>query len=102
MNEFERIKNKYPNRIPIIVKKKKDCELPDIDKSKFLVQKDMIINQFIYIIRKKINLKPNEAIFVTINNQMCISNQSLSEIYDKHKNDDGFLYITYSSENTFG
>ena len=33
---------------------------------------------------------------------MCISNQSLSEIYDKHKNDDGFLYITYSSENTFG
>jgi len=102
MNEFERIKNKYPNRIPIIVKKKKDSELPDIDKSKFLVQKDMIINQFIYIIRKKINLKPNEAIFVTINNQMCISNQSLSEIYDKHKNDDGFLYITYSSENTFG
>jgi len=102
MNEFERIKNKYPNRIPIIVEKKKDSELPDIDKSKFLVQKDMIINQFIYIIRKKINLKPNEAIFVTINNQMCISNQSLSEIYDKHKNDDGFLYITYSSENTFG
>jgi len=102
MKEYERIKNKYPNRIPIIVEKKKDSELPDIDKSKFLVQKDMIINQFIYIIRKKINLKPNEAIFVTINNQMCISNQSLSEIYDKHKNDDGFLYITYSSENTFG
>ena len=47
MNEFERIKNKYPNRIPIIVKKKKDSELPDIDKSKFLVQEDMIINQFI-------------------------------------------------------
>ena len=102
MKEYERIKNKYPKRIPIIVEKKKDSELPDIDKSKFLVQKDMIINQFIYIIRKKINLKPNEAIFVTINNQMCISNQSLSEIYDKHKNDDGFLYITYSSENTFG
>ena len=102
MKESDRIKNKYPNRIPIIVEKKKDSELPDIDKSKFLVQKDMIINQFIYIIRKKINLKPNEAIFVTINNQMCISNQSLSEIYDKHKNDDGFLYITYSSENTFG
>ena len=102
MNEFERIKNKYPNRIPIIVKKKKDSELPDIDKSKFLVQKDMIINQFIYIIRKKINLKPNEAIFVTINNQICMSNQSISEIYEKHKNDDGFLYIIYSSENTFG
>ena len=102
MKESERIKNKYPNRIPIIVEKKKDSELPDIDKSKFLVQEDMIINQFIYIIRKKINLKPNEAIFVTINNQMCISNQSLSEIYDKHKNDDGFLYITYSGENAFG
>ena len=26
----------------------------------------------------------------------------MSSIYDEHKDDDGFLYITYSGENTFG
>ena len=62
----------------------------------------MAMNQFIYVIRKRLNLKSNEAIFVTINNEMCTSSEILSDIYDKHKNTDGFLYVTYSSENTFG
>lgn len=26
----------------------------------------------------------------------------MSAIYDEHKDDDGFLYMTYSGENTFG
>jgi len=26
----------------------------------------------------------------------------MSDIYDDHKDEDGFLYITYSGENTFG
>jgi len=26
----------------------------------------------------------------------------MSSVYEDHKDDDGFLYITYSGENTFG
>jgi GABA(A) receptor-associated protein len=26
----------------------------------------------------------------------------MSSIYEEHKDEDGFLYITYSGENTFG
>jgi len=26
----------------------------------------------------------------------------MSAIYDEHKDEDGFLYMTYSGENTFG
>lgn len=26
----------------------------------------------------------------------------MSGVYDDHKDEDGFLYITYSGENTFG
>jgi GABA(A) receptor-associated protein len=26
----------------------------------------------------------------------------MSAIYDEHKDEDGFLYVTYSGENTFG
>jgi len=102
MKESGRILEKYPNRIPIIVNKRRDSKIADIGKSKFLVQKDMAMNQFIYVIRKRLKLKPSEAIFVTINNEMCTSSEILSDIYDRHKNTDGFLYVTYSSENTFG
>ena len=46
-----RVLEKYPNRIPIIVNRKKDSNIADIGKSKLLVQKDMAMNQFIYVIR---------------------------------------------------
>ena len=45
-SESKTIVAKYPGRIPIIVEKYNDCELPDIDKMKYLVPKDMTISQF--------------------------------------------------------
>ena len=98
----EKILKKYPDKIPVIVKKFKNTDLPDIKKSKFIVPKDMIFTNFLYIIRKHINISSEKAIFVTINGKVCPSNSTLGEIYDDMKNDDGFLYIQYSCENTFG
>ena len=62
----------------------------------------MNIREFIYIIRKRIKLDKSKAMFVTINNKMFTSNDMLSKIYKNEKNSNGFLYITYSTENTFG
>ena len=102
INEFNKITKKYPERIPIIVCKDKKCLLNDIDKQKYLVPKDLTISQFVYIIRKRINIESHEALFVTINNTLQSSNSLIEEIYNKYKDDDGFLYVTYTSENTFG
>lgn len=102
MNESDRIMNKYPDRIPIIVKKRKGSDAPSIDKSKYLVPKDMAINQFTFIIRKRLKLEPSKALFVTINGNLPVSNEQINDIYLREKNEDGFLYIIYSFENTFG
>ena len=103
IQECSRILNKHPDRIPIIVcKDKRSTTLQDIDKHKYLVPKDMHLSQFIYVIRKRIKLKPEQTIFVTVNNELCSNNSTLEEIYNTYKNKDGFLYIEYSSENTFG
>ena len=57
IEESRKIREKYPERIPVIVEKSKSCqELPDIDKHKFLVPKDLTMGQFIYVIRKRIKL----------------------------------------------
>lgn len=101
-SECKRIICKYPDRVPIIVSRCKNCKLNDIDKEKYLVPIDMNLGQFIYVIRKRIQLESSEALFIMVNNSLQPSNKLLQEIYENLKDDDGFLYIQYSSENTFG
>ena len=100
--ESERVKGKYVNRIPVIVLKDKRSAMVDIDKNKFLVPKDMSITQFMYIVRKRIKMKPEEALFVLVNGELINGNKLMGDIYENKKNEDGFLYMTYTSENTFG
>lgn len=101
--EFERIKKKYPDRIPVIVEKSKIVDsTPNIDKQKFLVPKDLTVGQFVYVIRKRIKLDPEKALFIFVNNTLPPNSALVSQIYDKHKEDDGFLTIVYSCESVYG
>lgn len=104
LEETSKIIQKYPERIPIICERSSlassDC--PNIDKNKYLVNKDLSVGQFIYVIRKRINIPSEKALFIFINGFIPSSSQCLGDIYFFHKEQDGFLYITYSYENTFG
>lgn len=103
IDEFKRIMRKFNDRIPIICEKNQlDFYCPDIDKHKYLVPQDITIGQFMFVIRKRINLNANDTLFLFINNSIFSSNVTINSIYDANKNEDGFLYITYSRENTFG
>lgn len=102
-NESTQIIQKYPDRIPIICEKNiKNKTTPEIDKNKYLVPIDLTVGQFLYVIRKRIKLTPEQSIFLFINNTIPSTSQYLSDLYFLYKDQDGFLYITYSSENTFG
>ena len=101
-NESKKIIFKYPSRIPIIVERYKDCSLNEINKNKYLVPKDLTMGQFVGIIRKRINLDPAQALFIMINNKLVPNVESMGTIYENEKNIDGFLYLVYTSENTFG
>ena len=100
--ECKKILLKHPDKIPIIVEKNDNCEFKEINKKKYLGPNDMPINQFIYIIRKRIELGPSQSLFVMINNKLIPNGKMLGEIYEDEKNEDGFLYMVYTSENTFG
>jgi len=100
--EAIRILNKYPDRIPIILKKNEDSNISSIEKTKYLVPKDMIMSQFVFTIRKNLSIKSHEALFFIINNKVPTASASIGEVYLIDKDPDGFMYITYSNENTFG
>lgn len=99
--ESKKIRLKYPDRIPIIVESK-DTQIPKIDKKKFLVPNDITVGQFLYVIRKRIKLNPNTSLFIFINNTIPKTSEILYNIDATHRNEDGFIYIVYSGEQTFG
>eukprot|EP00126_Sphaerothecum_destruens_P007225 Sdes_comp19748_c0_seq1m11761 len=43
-----------------------------------------------------------KAIFIFVNNVLPPTSASMATIYEEQKEEDGFLYVTYSGENTFG
>ena len=102
VKESSRLMNKYPNRIPVIVKKSQNSKIQDIDKNKFLVPSDQTIGQMVYVIRNRIKLSQEKGLFVFVNNILPPTGEILSEVYKSHKDPDGFLYITYACENVFG
>ena len=101
-DESKKVLEKYPDRVPIIVEKALNTDITNIDKHKFLVPNDITIGQFTYIIRKRIELEPEKAMFAFVDNILPPTACCISEIYEEHKSDDGFLYFTYAGENTFG
>ena len=102
LQESTRIMEKYPYRIPIICSRSAHSDVPILDKQKYLVPSDLTMGQFVFVIRKRINLDPSVALFLFINNTVPPTASLISTLYQEHKCRDGFLYITYSGENTFG
>jgi len=102
LEETTKIRKKYPERVPIYVKKAIGCEFIDIDKNKFLVPIDLTLGTFITVIRKRIKLAPEKALFIFINNVLPPLTSLMINIYDEMKDNDGFLYIYYNGESVFG
>src|SRR5689334_18494562 len=102
--ESMKIKEKFPERVPIICEKDPKSKFADIDKNKYLVPGDLTVSQFTFIIRKRISLEKSKALFLLVNGKHSITgDSSISDLYDKYKDsEDGFLYISYTGEIVWG
>ena len=95
--------NKYPDKIPVILEKDPTSRLTQINKTRFLVDKKSTVNQFILEIKQTIKVGEEEAIFLSVSKKYSLSGSKLFEdLYKSHKDEDGFLYIMYTSELMFG
>jgi len=101
--EFDRIKKKYPDRVPVIVEKfTGDKYLPFFLKNKYIVPENTTVGQLLYMVRNKLPIGANMALFFFIENMLPPTNIRIGELYDRHRDDDGFLYAVVTSEATFG
>lgn len=97
----QKLRGKYTDRLPVICEKADKSEI-EVRKTKFLVPGSMTVGQYLHVIRKHADLTPTTAIYVFVNNTVPQTDTEMRTLYDDHKDEDGFLYVTYSSENTFG
>jgi GABA(A) receptor-associated protein len=102
--ESDRIRTKHPLRIPVICQRIKASSkiCPHIDKTKYLIPLDLTIGQFIWVIRTRLKLNQSIGLYMFINGTMPPVGNLIGHIYSTHKDEDGFLYIYYNTENTFG
>lgn len=101
-SDSTRIMKKYPNRIPIICENI-DNITPKMKRCKFLVPKELSVADFMYVIRKRIKISETKAIYLFVNNNTLVpTSHIINQVYSDHHNEDGFLYITYGFESTFG
>ena len=103
IEEFYKVKSSTNDKIPIICEKDPKSDIIEMEKTKFLVNPEMTVSSFNEIIRKKLNLDAKEGIFLLVKGKNVITgNQTMQEIYEHYKDEDGFLYITYASESVWG
>ena len=108
-DHLERVKKsqlileKYPDRVPLIIQPSKtDRDAYPIDKSKYITPRDLTLLQLQQIIRKRIHFPAEKAMFMFINNKIFPITSVIGPVYDANKDTDGFLYVTYCQESTFG
>jgi microtubule-associated protein 1 light chain len=102
--EVERLKEQFPNKIPVIVERyKKEKVLPVMDKSKFLLPEDLSVAQFASIVRNRLNVTGNHAFYLIINKRtMASMTETIGKLYCTEHDEDGFMYVTYASQEAFG
>lgn len=98
------IRSRFPNKLPVIVERYvRERTLPLLDKTKFLVPFELTLGQFLCLLRNKIDLESTQALFLLVaEKSMSCMSSSMGEVYGRYSDADGFLYITYASQEMFG
>jgi GABA(A) receptor-associated protein len=86
-------RQKYSDRIPVICEKVEKSDIATIDKKKYLVPADLTVGQFVYVIRKRIKLSPEKAIFIFVDEVLPPTAALMSSIYEEHKDEDGYVSL---------
>jgi GABA(A) receptor-associated protein len=94
------ILTKYPSSVPVFIDSSSMQKM--IDKPRFVIPHGFTIGQLMISIRSRMKMNSATALFVFIDNQLIPVTTVISSLYESHKDEDGYMYVCCSEENTFG
>src|SRR5687768_14095576 len=83
--EAVKVRERHPDRLPVICEKIDGSNIADLDKNKFLVPSDLTVGQFVLVVRKRVMLEPEKAVFLFIGESVPPNGAQMSDLYAKHK-----------------
>jgi len=110
-SQSEKIRTKYPDHVPVILEPapEKRSTIRAVDpsdgglKTKYLVPGTQSVAKFMATVRKQVKLSKEEALYLmTLDNTIPASTTIMSQVDKNHQSEDGFLYLVFTGENTFG
>lgn len=102
--EVYNIKSKFPEKVPVIVERYgKEKILPRLSKTKFLVPGELALRQFQLILRARMSLDKSSTMYLLVDGKSILAHSMvMNEVYLDYHDEDGFLYLTYASQEVFG
>jgi hypothetical protein len=102
MSDLEKLKHKYPNRVPVIVYQTPNfLKKHKLKKNKYLISIDTTVGAFIYHLKTINGLKSTDAFYLMIYNTPLQTSSTFGLLRYKFERDDA-LILTIDSESTFG
>ena len=95
-----RIREQYPDSYPVIVELDPRAQMIlEITKKKFLAPGEIPLNKFMLEVRKVIKMGKQDPLAMMVESgQMVSANARMSDLWNRFKDPDGFLYILFSGD----
>ena len=101
--EAARVRERFPDRVLIVITRRAITD-PKMDKSKFVVPRDLTIGNLLLVVRRRVMLRSSDALFLfpVESKQMLSAATTVGQAADAHAERSGVLYLGYTQENAFG